>query len=365
MIQLEVYSYNLTVLGIITGIKNLRWRRRYFGVGEFELNCEANNNNLELIKVNNLITRLDDEEVGIIENIYIKDTQEDGEIITVTGKFLKSILDSRILFNTEYLTGNIEKNLRYLVDKNLINPSDVKRKIFSLELGEIKNFQEQLDAQFGLGKNLLTVTDKMCRVSNLSTKIIIDYDKEVMLFDVWKGRDLSDLVILSDSDGNIQNTEYEMIFSTFKSFGLVAGEGEGEQRKKISLDDGNIAWYRKEMYIDARDIQSKQSVNNEEITLTDEEYNKLLETRGKEKMSDKIRYTNFSSETTNNFNDRYKVDWDLGDIVTVYKKEWNVEIQERITEIEETLENGIITVYPTFGNPIPELKDILKEELEE
>ena len=119
------------------------------------------------------------------------------------------------------------------------------------------------------------------------------------------------------------------------------------------------------MYVDARDIQNKQTnSNNEEIILSDEEYNKLLETRGREKMADRIKFTNFSAETTQSVNDKYKVDWDLGDIVTVYKTEWGIEIQERITEVEETLENGIITVYPTFGSPVPELKDILKEELE-
>lgn len=365
MIQLEIYSDILSPRGIVTGIKNLRWRRKYFDVGEFELNCECNPNNLEILRANYIITRLDDEEVGIIENISIKESETDGEIITATGKFLKTLLDNRILLETEYLTGNVEQNIRYLVDKNLISPVDQKRRIFELKLGEIKNFTDTLDLQVGLGKNILTVIDKICRVTNLSTKITVDYDKEIYKFDVWEGRDLSDLVILSDSDGNIQNSEYEKINSAYRSYSLVAGQGEGVERKRISLDDGAMGWYRKEMYVDARDIQNKQTnSNNEEIILSDEEYNKLLETRGREKMADRIKFTNFSAETTQSVNDKYKVDWDLGDIVTVYKTEWGIEIQERITEVEETLENGIITVYPTFGSPVPELKDILKEELE-
>lgn len=374
MIQLEVYNSKLEVLGMITSWYSLRWRRKYFGIGEFEIHVEANPNNLELIQENNLVTRLDADEVGIIENITLKEKAREGDVIIITGKFLEVILDSRIMLETETFKGNAENSLRTLVTKNIINPINKARKIDKVVLGANNKHTDVIDVQLGLGKNLATMFEKICKVTNLSTRFYIDYETMQIKFEVWKGRDLRDLIILSDEDGNITNSNYESVVTAYRSFGLVAGQGEGIARKRLALDDGATGWNRKEFYIDARDIQDTETIEKElvdeegnpyieyeERPITEAEYNKLLETRGREKMADKIKYINFESETTESVNDRYKKDWDLGDIVTVYKTRWHKEIQERITEVEETFENGIIKIYPIFGSPLPELKDILKE----
>ena len=54
----------------------------------------------------------------------------------------------------------------------------------------------------------------------------------------------------------------------------------------------------------------------------------------------------------------YKTDYDLGDIVTVNKKAWSLEMDKRITEIQEIYENGGFSIVPTFGSPLPESVDL-------
>lgn len=47
-----------------------------------------------------------------------------------------------------------------------------------------------------------------------------------------------------------------------------------------------------------------------------------------------------SSHAASLVNFSYKKDYDLGDIVTVRKKAWGIEMDKRITEIQEIYENG-------------------------
>ena len=45
-------------------------------------------------------------------------------------------------------------------------------------------------------------------------------------------------------------------------------------------------------------------------------------------------------------------------IVTVRKKAWGIEMDKRITEIQEIYENGGFSIVPTFGDPLPDSVDL-------
>lgn len=361
MIELEIYNRELEVLGVVTEWYSLRWLRKYNNIGEFELHCRINSNNLEIIRTGNLITRYDAEEIGVIENIKIEDNPENGAKFILTGRFLEGITEERLLMKKQNFTGKISSNISKLISENLINVESA-RKYNLLKIGSIYDTTETADFQMGLGKNIGMQIQKLCKIANVGFKIVADYDNKAFEFILYKGRDLRNMVILSDADGNIKNSEYEKNTSPLKTFAIVAGAGEGEKRKNITLDDGSTGWNRKEVFIDARDIEDKKTVNDEEVEIPLSEYNQLLATRGQEKMEEHKVYENFQSEVVITENDVYKQDWDLGDIVTVYSEKWDKEITERVVEVEEIFENGIINIYPTFGSPLPLLTDILKEE---
>lgn len=362
MIQLEVYNNKLEALGIITNWYMLRWRKMYFDTGEFELRASATKNNIELLTEQNLITRLDDEEVGVIENITLNDVENKGSIIIVTGRFLTSILDYRITLKTYNFNDTFQNVYTRLLSDNLINPSDSTRKVENVSIMEDMDVAEKVKIQIGVGKSIKDTIYKICKVTNCSIKAFIDYNSQEIKFKLWQGRDLRDLIVLSDSDGNIQNSNFENYSSPIRNFALIAGAGEGENRKTAVINTDKTGWKLKEIFIDARDIQDVEMTDNGEVPIPEYEYKQLLLTRGEEKLKEHKRFVNFTAETTTSVNDRYKKDWDLGDIVTIYKTEWGKEIIERVTEVEETFEDGIIRIYPTFGSALPELKDILKED---
>ena len=97
--DIYVYTRNLDFIGIIDFFKSLRWRRKYYEAGEFELHIPLNNQTIKFLQKDNLIIRDDSIEVGIIESFTINDAAEDGIEVVIYGRFLSSILDRRIIKN--------------------------------------------------------------------------------------------------------------------------------------------------------------------------------------------------------------------------------------------------------------------------
>ena len=97
--MLNVYKENYERVGYIESYSYLSWVRRYSEVGEFELKCAPEN--LPLLSLGNLLNKSGDKEAGLIETILVESVEE--EIITVRGRFLPVLLESRIIWNTENL----------------------------------------------------------------------------------------------------------------------------------------------------------------------------------------------------------------------------------------------------------------------
>lgn len=353
-IELEIYDNHLRPKGIITDLFGLTWHRKYFLPGEFELQCALNKNNFELLVEDNLVTRLDSIEFGIVQDIKYTFDSTLGEKIIVKGKFGSELLNWRIYDNTLNFKGTAEDAIRKMVDETLISATMEAKRVEGLELHKRNGFTERIEFQC-TNKNVLDQVNKICRTTNLGIRVVPDFVRRKFLFDVYKGADLSGKIVLSDEDGNIKNSHFEEINSTMKNYVLIKGEGEGADRVAVHIDDAGLGWYRREMFVDARDLQRG------DMPLQD--YKNVLINRGKEKYQEHKRRRTFDATTEFNNNAVYKTDWNLGDIITVRKENWGIEIQERVTEVQEIYDNGKLDVHPTFGSPLPEIKDILKGEM--
>ena len=67
---------------------------------------------------------------------------------------------------------------------------------------------------------------------------------------------------------------------------LVAGAGEDLNRKTLMLGTDNKGLNRYELFVDARDIADTKMSGDTEVSIPIEEYNKLLEVRGIEKLNE-------------------------------------------------------------------------------
>ena len=141
------------------------------------------------------------------------------------------------------------------------------------------------------------------------------------------------------------NSNYEKDTTNFANVALVAGEGEGKDRKTTTVSIGaNIKDLdRFEIFVDAKDVSS-----NTEEAMTTEEYYSALNDRGVEKLGENVITSAFEGEleTTNTF--VYKRDWNVGDVVQI-ENEYGMTATSRIIEVIENEDTSGKHLIPTFG----------------
>ncbi len=361
--QLYILNKNLELKGIIDSFTSLIWTRKYYKSGEFELTLAATKENRELLIKDNIIYRDESIEAGFIETIEI-DENNGIEKLKVRGKFLTYYFSRRINWGQLFFKGKIEELMRKLVNDSCISPSNIDRKIPLLSLGEINNYTESIEYQNSYG-NINSELEKLSNLSNIAFRNKVDISNRKIIFEAYKGVDRSvnqTLIapcIFSREFENIFSQAYTDSINNLKNTALVGGEGEGTARTLISINDTNVGLGRHELFVDAKDLQK----DVDGVILTDEEYKNTLIARGNEKLAENNEVKTFDSKVNTRGNNIYKVDYDLGDIVTIVDTKWGLQLDTRITEIEEVYEENGLEINPTFGNSIPTIIDKIKSKM--
>ena len=117
---------------------------------------------------------------------------------------------------------------------------------------------------------------------------------------------------------------------------------KGGNRIIVEVDRIRQGEKRKELYVDARDLQKDENT-------TDAEYKEILKERGIEKLNEynKVEIADFSIDTLANL--KYKTDFDLGDKAVYKNDELGFNVENRIIGISEVYENGNMTLDVSFG----------------
>ena len=357
MMELYIFDRDLNFQGILESFFSLRWVRRYSKCGEFELHCSLTSETLQLLQKGNVVWKKDDLEAGYIEYRNLSQDSEGKEALVVKGKFLTGYLGRRIIWGTENLNTTAELAIRTLINNHAINPINADRKIDLLTLGEIKNYTQSISMQVSY-KNLLEEIENIANASELGIRTLLDMQNKQMIFDIYEGIDrtagqsINAPAIFSKEFENVLEQEYIDSLNNYKNIALVAGEGEGSERKFITVG-GGTGLDRYELFVDARDLQQED--------MTNEEYEAVLQNRGQSKLAEMREIQTFESKININSNLTYKEDFDLGDVVTCTSKKWGITIDTRITEVEEIYEESGFSVNITFGNNIPTLIDKIKQ----
>lgn len=344
--EIRVYNSDLTFLGVVENFKSLLWYRKYYETGRFELHAPATEKNLELLKAGNIITKRGSVEAGVIGE-YDDQEGASSNQITRKGDFLSTYTSRRILHYTHNFTGTYEDGMRYLVG--------AVEKIPQLTLGDKCGATGTVTFQV-TWKNLQTMLTKLSKSSGLGYRVRPDFRKKVLYFEVYEGVDHSTQqntnprVIFSRLYGNLNDVHYTCTDKKYGTVFYVGGEGEESERKIVTITIGEADGVEmREVFIDAKDIKKDE--------LTNEEYEAALLERGYEKATEYCKTESVEAEVQNT-NFIYKEHWDLGDIVTVQKKEWGITLHKRVTEVQEIYENGGSSIVPTFGEALPDTIDL-------
>ncbi len=260
-----------------------------------------------------------------------------------------------------------EKAMRQLVDHNCINPSDVTRKINNLMLGNLNNFTQSINYQVSY-TNLADELENISNISNLGHWINLNISNKQLILDIYKGLDRSinqsvnPMCIFSKEFENVLEQEYIDSLNNYRNLALVGGMGEGTERKLTTVGSAS-GLDRYELFVDQRNLSKTIIVNGVSTTITDSDYLNLLIGKGNEKLAVTKEVETFDSKININSNLEYKSNFNIGDIVTCISKKWNLQLDARISEIEEVYEKVGKTINITFGDNIPTLIDKIKQKL--
>ena len=342
--ELYIYSPSIEQLGVIDSFSSLRWRRRFFEPGEFELHCPATSDNLALLTEGTIVARLDRCEAGVIEGMTVEFSEESGDELTVTGRMGSSLLDRRIIIPAISFTGTAEAAMRKIVSDNAITA----RPIPGLILGTSGNFTPVCSFQVRY-KGVLETLEAIGKAAPLGFRMRLDIPQKTWIFEVYEGENKTiaqterPYVLFSDGFGNISGPKYTLNNTGCCNFAYVSGEEKDGVRVLVTVDQTNGEPQR-ELWVNAKDLQKGD--------LSDAEYQAQLTQRGLEKLSGTVKAESFEASAVDTINFQYLSDWDLGDIVSFEK--WGLRLDQRITEVEEIFEGGVETVTPTCGTPLPE-----------
>ena len=402
--MLWIFNENLRRVGSLRKYEMAQWNNKFRDIGTFSINARYVDENLFLLDktktyyvllyMSNDKTKSDSWNTlhnvfGKIEKVS-KENEEDADYpstIKIEGRLMPFLFSKRVIagtfdyknmeliaYVTDLITRCFEKNTERYVDMNISYQKDNKVYEDTLITKQITGGQlwEEMSDYFEQYKLGIVIAPKINKTFELSSVYgeHLSGLSNVAGFEVLiktgvdRTRDNGlNTVIFSKSLSNIKRASYSYDSESDMNVAYIAGEGEGAERKwyEIQKDSENkkSAWNREELWIDARDIQSE---GEDDTTLTDEEYNKLIEQRAYEKFQENAVMDEYSA-TVNEHNQRYVYmrDYDLGDWVTIQDRDLGIEIDAQIVEVTTTLQNNETINDITFeygkANKI-EIKDI-------
>lgn len=359
-----VFSEDYKALGILESPMSVDYIQRFRSKGEFSVLVPLESFDPEKVKKNNYL--LFDEEnqiAGVIDKWKKATSQSDVPMITITGGLCDIYLYRRIVWGLYVKSGKAPDIADDLVKTQIISPSDKKRAISDLVIAT--NLTDKGDSiRYQVtGSVVGEALEDLCSSNGFGFSVRFDYENKRMPFSVLKGTDRTinqDVVapcIFSQEYENILTSNYEENYSAYKNIALVGGEGEGAERKYVTVGDTSayVGKSRIEVFVDARDIQSNDGVS----TIPPDEYNEMLSQRGLEQLDTLRPIVNFDCVVNTQGNIRFGIDYFLGDKVTIQDNQMGVQLDAEISEVETVYSSTGKEIYITFGyNQLSLLKAI-------
>lgn len=383
--MITILDDTMCIVGILRKYEYSQYEFKAREIGKFTINAMLDKENLYLMdKTKNYYVLLDDDVFGIIESVKRESDSETSKVFTIKGSLALKLLEYRVIEGQVTFKGKSYKYIEELVKQNLIMSDDSNRNIaLAVEFEDeerLKQICSTVDKQVTGGSlwdeiSEIVEADKLRII--LKPNIVVIDTEHPQNIDGWtliigagedrtrhRANNAVSTVMFSQSLSNIANTDYIVDRSKLRNTVYIAGEGEGTDRKWYNIDvNSDITfgerkgWNRKELWVDARDIQSEQDNKK----LTDAEYEELMKQRADEKAKDndlseeyKATVTDITKQYT------YKKDYHIGDFVTIADEELRMEIDAQITNVIVTRQDDreIIDLEFTYGSRI---KDVIEK----
>lgn len=348
MMEPIVLDTDFRALKILDAYKALIWTERYDRAGDFEFYAPITSELISIMTPGRYLYLKESSKVMIIEAIELSSNSSRENEIKVSGRSLESILDRRIIWNQTSLDGYINGQIKKLINEAIISPSNTDRKINNFIFQDSTDSvitSLRIESQY-TGTNLYKVITSICEEAGIGFEITLNAANE-FVFRLYNGKDRTHAqntnapVVFSSNFDNLLDSTYKSNAINYRTIALVAGEGEGEERRRVIVEtDPQTGLERRELYVDARDVCQQEGAS-------DAEYEEQLTQRAKEKMVEYTWDTSIGGSIDTTIGAKFGTDFFLGDIVEV-QNEYGIGFNCRVTELIRSMKTSGYYEYPTF-----------------
>ena len=359
--QLEIYSLtalkdqiSVSLEAICDSYSSLLWDIEFYQCGCFEVYIAASPQNVSIFQRGRIVARSDDaQHFGIIESLQLETDAEKGDYLTVTGWFLASLLERRIIYPTITVNGSYEDIVRKVLSRNVISAGI--RNLSGFSMGMVSGDCWQKTARMQVSYDNI-VERLLSDRETIGGSANVRLDGNALKCDLFSGTDRSLLqdgnphIVFSDAYNNLLSFSYAADDAVQKNFAYVLGCGEGNARKRTTFCSGAEPTYldRYEVYVDAKDMADEEQEDGETKPNPNDEYINLLQEKGKESMVQPLVVSE-SQIAVQSTQFQYNRDYFVGDFVTVEHRRFGLRQNkiQLIGMIESFDQNGR-NLTPTF-----------------
>lgn len=373
-IQILVFEVNDTTfdsIGEVNQYESLIWPDKFNGYASFELWAPITEENSEYFKKGNILWCGGDN-AAVVEIVKSEIDENGTKTYNVKGRTLEMLLTTRIIWGTYNAVNKDTSTAMYeIVNQNCVNPSNANRKIPYLKLAEDLKFGGKITYQ-KTGGEVYDSLSTIASTYDLGFSVLFRPKTKELIFEVVEGVDrtveqsVNDPVEFSTELEDLLSSSYYTNDQDIKNVAFVQGEGSGSSRKSVTSGEANSKGFgRRELYVDARDLQSTSvDENGEEQNLSPAEYTQVLTQRGDDKLSECKTTETFEAQVRVFGDVQYEFgkDYRKGDKVTVRDRQLNVVVSARITEVEEDFDDEYALAL-TFGYSYPTIMQKVKQQI--
>ena len=312
----------------------------YYEIGEFEVYCEANQNNLNALKGGNYVKIPNKPYLWVIKSVEYSFTANGARMISAKGYEAKWIIGQRIILAPTTISTNLATAIYNLISLNLGDRALAPRKIsgfsqvqgsFNITISDTQATRENL---WDFIANLL----KSYKCGAYSTFI-----NGNIVYNPILGVDRSDRVIFAQSFDNLINSDYLEDSSNYKTYCRVVStfkENNTETDYVQDYNKGGEGINRYEMVVESN-ISAEYAPDPEhpetkvKLDLTDEDdlalYQSWQEQEGKNQLAEKIIQKDFSADIDllcSHY--AFEEDFFIGDLVMIRDEDFDISVKARI-----------------------------------
>ena len=383
---MDLHVFNIDTferLGIIDVYQEQIFRTNYRAHSELEMIVDATPENIDWLVTQSddvfLTTGVEVQRGYLIESFDYDDEQSAS--IKVYCKSLSIMLNWRHIERQTNYSGNVERVMRKFVEDNAISPTNSKRKLANLVFGPISGVGSNTTISYN-GDQLDEALWDMAVKHDITYDIFADIPNKKFIFKIWQGTDrtteqnIRDAVIFAKEFDNVLHQNYQDDKTLFRNTVYVAGAGEGSSRQIVTVNDAASGRHRRELYVDARDLQDteqqtvvtinddgEETETTETVQMNPTQYRALLVERGESKKAEYERVQAFETGIDYNSQFKYGTDYINGDKVTIRNDEIGIVMHTRVVTTKETYKSGGYDLEIEFGSNVPTLFNTIKKKV--